>query len=149
MIVIFVTVTAQPTSNNNHNSNHYTSPEARDLLKDVVVLPNQVRRVEVDNALFTNSTPISFFPPLVETVEEDDDIICERPLIDKDKVINMFENYIIDHDNTVHVVDAYANEYYVNGKKVDTTFFEDSFVVTREDLNTIFMIPTPKRTHRT
>ena len=48
----------------------------------------------------------------------------------------------------------YADEYYVNENEVDNTFFEDSFVednfvATREDLNNIFMIPTPKRTHRT
>ena len=82
-------------------------------------------------------------------MEEDDDIIRERPPIDKDKVINMFENYIIDHDNTAHVVNAYANEYYVNNNEVDNTFFEDSFVATQEDLNNIFMIATPKHTHCT
>ena len=94
----------------NTNSSYYTSLEARDLLGDAIVLPNQLRR-KVDNALFTNSTPIFFSPPLVETVEEDDDIIRKRPPMNKDKVINIFENYITDHDNTVHVVDAYANEY--------------------------------------
>ena len=100
------------------------------------MLPNQVRR-EVDT-FFTNSIPISFSPPLVETVEEDDDIICKRPPINKDKVINTFENYINDHGDTFHVVNAYANEYYVNKNEVDNTFFEDSFVATQEDLNNIF-----------
>ena len=107
---------------------------------------------EVDTSLFTNSNPISFSPPVVETVEEDDDIIRERPPIDNSNVIDMFENYTvkpIDHDGTPHVVDAYANEFYVNKNEADGSFFEDSFVATREDLNNIFMIPTPKRTHRT
>ena len=116
------------------------------------MLPNQVMR-EVDNSLFANSTPIFFSPPFVETVEEDDDIICKRPPIDNTKIINIFENYKnykpINHDGTPHVVDAYANEYYVNENKVDNSFFKDSFVATREDLSNIFMIPTPKRTHRT
>ena len=79
----------------------------------------------------------------------DDDIIRERPPIDIDQVINMFEHYTNDLDATVHVVDAYANEYYVDEDKVDNIFFEDSFVATREDLNNIFMILKPKRTHRT
>ena len=111
-------------------------------------LPNQVRR-EVDNSLFINPNPISFSPPFVETVEADDDIICERPPINNDQVINMFENYINDDNETLHVVDAYANEYYTDENEVDNTFFEDSFVATREDLNNIFMILTPKRTHHT
>ena len=61
----------------------------------------------------------------------------------------MFENYIINHDSKAHVVNSYANVYYVNGNKVDNNFFEDSFVATQEDLNNIFMIPTPKCTHYT
>ena len=82
-------------------------------------------------------------------MEEDDDIIQKHSPIDKDKVINMFENYIINHDSKAHVVNSYANVYYVNGNKVDNNFFEDSFVATQEDLNNIFMIPTPKCTHYT
>ena len=112
------------------------------------MLPNQVRR-EVDNDLFSNSTLVSFSPPLVEIVEEDDDIIRGRPPMEKDKVIKMFENYSNNHENTVHVIDPYANEYYVNENKVDNTFFEDSYVATREDLTNIFMIPTHKRTYCT
>ena len=53
------------------------------------------------------------------------------------------------HDGTPHVVNAYANEYYVNKNEANNAFFEDSFVATREDLNNISMIPTPKCTHRT
>ena len=91
------------------------------------MLPNEVMR-EVDGILFTNSTRISSSPPLVETVEEDDDINCERLHIDKDNIIHIFENYYNDHDDIVHVVDVYADEYYVNENKVDTTFFEDLLV---------------------
>ena len=115
------------------------------------MLPNQVM-CGVDNSLSTNSNPISFAPPFVETVEEDNNIIRECPPIDNNEIINMFENYIIkpiDHDGTPHVVNAYANEYYVNENEADNAFFEDSFIATREDLNNIFMIPTSKRTHRT
>ena len=45
-----------------------------------------------------------------------------------------------DHDDTAHVVDVYADEYYTNENKVDNNFFENSFVATQEDLNNIFMI---------
>ena len=82
-------------------------------------------------------------------MEEDDDIIRERPPIDTDQVINMFENYINDNNETVHVVDTYANEYYTGESEVDNTFFEDSLVATQEDLNNIIMIPTPKHTNHT
>ena len=37
----------------------------------------------------------------------------------------------------------------MNENEVNNISFEDSIVTTREDLNNIFMIPTPKRTHRT
>ena len=96
------------------------------------MLPNQVMR-EVDDSLFKHSNPIYFSPPFVEAMEEDDDIIRECLPIDNNKIINMFENYIIkpiDHDGTPHVVDAYANEYYVNKNEADNAFFEDSFVAT-------------------
>ena len=115
------------------------------------MLPNQVMR-EVDNFIFTNLNPIYFAPPFVETVEDDDDIIRERLPIDNDNIIDMFKNYIIkpiDHGGTPNVVDAYANESYVNKNEADNAFFGDSFVATQKDLNNIFMIPTPKRTHRT
>ena len=47
----------------------------------------------------------------------------------------MFDNNNNDLADLVHVVDAYANEYYVNENEINSTFFEDSFVGTQEDLN--------------
>ena len=54
------------------------------------MLPKKVK-LEVD-VLFTNSTLISSSLPLVETVEDDDEINHKGTQIDRDNVVHMFDN---------------------------------------------------------
>ena len=93
------------------------------------MLPSQAKR-EVVN-LFTHSKTHISSPPFVETVDDDDDINCKRRRNDNETVVHMFNNSNhVDNENEVHVIDAYADEFYVSDNEVDNTFFEDSFVAT-------------------
>ena len=46
----------------------------------------------------------------------------------------------------IHALDLYANIFYDNNNEIDNDFF---FQTTEHDIDTNFVIPTPKQTHHT